>query len=104
MSHYNDFLDNNSIFILKNMFPELTDEILLKMSSLDLNSVTDKLTSDQKSSIYSNVFRFYYNSRIKFNAKNVIFGCYYMLNSGGCYHKYANLYELLNNAICELNK
>lgn len=104
MSQYNDFLNNNSIFILKKMFPELTDEVLQKIFSLDLDAVTDKLTSDQKNFIYSDIFRFYYNSRIKFNTKAVIFVCYYMLNSEGYYRKYGYMYELLNNAIRELNK
>ena len=103
MSQYNDFLNNNSIFILKKMFPELTDEVLQKIFSLDFNTVTDKLTDDQKNKIYSDIFRLYYNSRIKFNAKIVIFVYYYMINSK-YYYKHDVLYESLYNAIRELNK
>ena len=104
MSNYNDFLNDNSIFILKKMFPELTDEVLQKIFSLDFNNVTDKLTPDQKNFIYSDIFGFYYISRIKFNARTVIFVCYYMINNEDYSYEYRDIYESIQNAICELNK
>lgn len=104
MSNYNDFLNDNSIFILKKTFPELTDEKLLEIYSLDFDSVTDKLTAEQKNFIYSNIFGFYYTSRIKFSPKTVIFVCYYMINSEDYSYKCSDIYKSLHNAILELNK
>lgn len=87
MSNYNDFLNDNSIFILKKTFPELTDEKLLEIYSLDFDSVTDKLTAEQKNFIYSNIFV-----------------CYYMINSEDYSYKCSDIYKSLHNAILELNK
>ena len=76
MSNYNDFLNDNSIFILKKTFPELTDEKLLEIYSLDFDSVTDKLTAEQKNFIYSEDYSY----------------------------KCSDIYKSLYNAILELNK